>query len=272
MSRRLSNRIINTVRGPLKDKIFFLHIPKCAGTSLNDAIAKQYINLNLKTDQQLIGINPVAAANARLALDEETSPEFSVSPDCSLRIPECLLLYFMNKQEVKYISGHIPFSEIAYRKFANQFAYVTVLRDPVERWISEYSFHKFKKSAHQKDTASMDIDAYLESARGKAQGGQYVLFLGGRINGGDYGSRGALRRAVENLQKFAVVGCVEDLGGFAERFYERFGAKLDVGRRNINPKPADWETRIITADVRRRIENICERDCEIYHHLQQSVK
>jgi hypothetical protein len=235
-------------------------------------MTKQYINLNPGADQRLIRVNPQATLNARLALNEERSPEFSIPPDFSMRIPEYLLLYFMSKPGVKYISGHIPFSEIAHRRFGNRFAFVTILRDPVERWISEYSFNRFKNSTHQKHTANMDIDAYLESARGKAQGGQYVLFLGGRINGGDYSSKGALKRAVENLQKFAVIGCVEDLEGFAWRFYERFGVKLEIGTRNVNPGPADWKTQTITANVRRQIENICERDSEIYHCLQQSLR
>lgn len=272
MKIQLSKRILNTIGGSLKERIFFLHIPKCAGTSLANALTEQYITLNPKRDKGLITIRPDAEMNVSRILNEETSREFSASLDFSLRMPEFLLLYYMSQHQVRYIGGHVPFSEIAHREFGNQFSFITILRDPVKRYISEYSFNKFKKSTHQKDTASMDIDAYLESPRGKAQGCQYVLFLGGRLNGDDYRSKEAVKRAIQNLRKFVVIGFSEDMSGFVERYQERFGVKLRIRRQNVNPRPSDWETQTITADIRRKIENICERDCEIYHHLQQLTK
>ena len=213
-----------------------------------------------------------AVANTRQILSDEKSSENLVPDTCSVRIPEYLLLYFMGQDKVKFITGHVPFSGIAYRQYHHQFSFITILRDPVSRWLSEYTFNKFKKSMHRKETANVDIEEYINLEVGEEQGRQYVLFLGGRLNSKEYSSKTALARAIDNLRKFSVIGCVEDMQDFIDRYYEHFGMKLNIEYKNTNPRPKKWEEQNITDDIRNKIENICERDCEIYYHLQQYLK
>jgi hypothetical protein len=269
---RFSNRILNSVRGSLDKKIFFLHIPKCAGSSLTNAVVKNYISLNLREDSKIIRMQAEVVANARQILSDENSSEYSVADDCSVRIPEYLLLYFMGLEKVKFITGHVPFSDMAYSKFHHQYSFITILRDPVSRWLSEYTFNKFKKSMHRKQTADMGIEEYINSKVGKEQGRQYVLFLGGRVNSKDYISKTAIERAINNLNKFSVIGCVENMQDFTDRYYQRFGMKLNIENKNVNPRPKEWEEKNFTDDIRRKVENICEADCEIYYRMQQYLK
>jgi len=77
---------------------------------------------------------------------------------------------------------------------------------------------------------------------------------------------------VGNIKKFSLIGCVEYMQDFADRYFERFGIKLSVGVDNINPRPAEWEQKCITHNNKQQIENICEPDCEIYYQLQQHLK
>ena len=179
---RLSHRFLDALHGPLSRRMFFLHMPNCAGSSISNAIVKYYISLNIKNDKGIISVPAEAAVNVRKLLNEEKSPEVLVSSNCSVRIAEHLLLYFMSQKNVKFVAGHVPFSEIAYRSFHQQFSFITIIRDPVKRWLSEYMLNRFKKSMHNKEAANMDIDVYIDSKVGKAQGRQYVLFLGGRVN------------------------------------------------------------------------------------------
>ena len=125
---------------------------------------------------------------------------------------------------------------------------------------------------HRKQTADMDIEEYINSKVGEQQGRQYVLFLGGRLNSKDYSSKTALSRAIDNLKKFSLIGCVENMQDFTDQYYELFGMKLNIENKNTNPRPKIWEEQNITDDIRRRIENICEADCEIYYRLQQQLK
>ena len=248
---------------PVKEKIFFLHVPKCGGNSIKDSLRNNYISLSYKREKSFVYIQSTAEEQATRLLQEEQSSEFCVSHDCSLRVPEYLLLYHMSQNHVKCIVGHVPFSEIAYRNFASQYALVTILREPVERWISEYFYNR----SHSRASASMAIEEYLESPLGKAQGTQYVLYLGGRSNGNDHGSRHAVQRALQNLERFAVIGFLEELDLFANRFKHRFGVGLEIGRKNVTAYNQSREE--ITDEMRRKIENICERDSEIYEQARK---
>ena len=265
-------RARNTLKRSLKEKIFFLHIPKCAGSSLSNAMVRNYIDLNKKNDKWIIRLPAEAIAKTRGLLAKEQARQLSITNECCVRLPEYLLLYFMSQNKVKYISGHVPFSEIAYREFHNEYSFVSILREPVTRWLSEYMFNRFKSSNHRKDTANMEIDEYIDSEVGKSQGRQYVLFLGGRINSEDYDSKASIKRAVDNIKKFSIIGCVENMQEFADRYFERFGVKLSVGLDNLNPRPVEWEEYNITKDIITQIENICEPDCEIYYQLQKYLK
>lgn len=125
---------------------------------------------------------------------------------------------------------------------------------------------------HRKETANMKIEDYIKSTVGKSQGNQYVLFLGGRVNSEDYHSSNAVRRAIKNIQKFSVIGFVEDLQGFVDRYYDKYQVKLDIIKTNKNPRPTAWVGQNITDSIRTKIENICENDCEIYHKLKMFLK
>ena len=78
---RFSNRILNSVRGSLDKKILCLHIPKCAGSSLTNAVVKNYISLNLREDSRIIRMQAEVVANTRQILSDENTPEYSVADD-----------------------------------------------------------------------------------------------------------------------------------------------------------------------------------------------
>lgn len=266
MLNSIPRRIKNSLRAKTtSEKIFFLHVPKCGGTSIQDALKKNYQTLNPLNDSQFTYITTHGLRNLRNALTTEQSAEFSSENDCILRTSEHILLYFMNQKKVRCIIGHIPFSEIAFNNFGQEYAFVTLLRDPVERWISEFYYNK--GSAY--DAPDMDISQYVESQHAQPKGTQYVLFLGGRPNGNDHVSQKALQRALDNIQRFAVTGILEDLDGFTQRFEQRFGINLDIGKKNITPKSSNRQE--ITSEIRQQIENICEPDLEIYQRLKDTL-
>jgi hypothetical protein len=112
------------------------------------------------------------------------------------RIGDEVIMYLMSirKRTASPITAHIPFSETAYNEFHDRYAFVSILRNPVDRWLSEYTFNKFKESGRGKHTAQCDINTYLDSDYGKAQGGQYGLWLGGLRKDGDYTSKDAVQQ------------------------------------------------------------------------------
>lgn len=53
---RLYNLIYNSIKGPLNHRIIFMHIPKCAGSSLANVFVNQHISLNIRNDNNIIRV------------------------------------------------------------------------------------------------------------------------------------------------------------------------------------------------------------------------
>lgn len=267
----------NLFNGSLKQKIFYLHIHKCGGISIQQAIKACYHTLDLTKDRQLFHLlNAKASFNAvQKTVDQTASPVdliFNTSDDyLELKFRENLLLYYMSQEHINYISGHFTFSMSAYKYFSNEYAFVTVLREPVERWISLYFWRRYNKQGHR--NIDTDITTHLRSELAKKQGCRYIKFLGGINEQGDYTSRQAIDKAKENLHKFSVVGCLEYQGDFVKQFEEQFGRKLRIKRLNKSPSSEAHRKSLITEDIKEEVRQICKPDIELYEYaLSNFVK
>lgn len=253
----------NLFNGTIPEKIVFHHIPKCGGTAIRLAIRNRYLKLRLLPLRGLVGIDAVASALS--ATDRtENIPDNAWDDFKIMQFREKLLLYFLNIPSTRYISGHMTVSNYALQKFSGKYAFITVLRDPVRRWESEYFYNKYKLSNHRK--INVNILEYMNSESGRSQGYEYVKFLGGARSCGDYTSRNAINRAKENLDKLDLVGFLEYQEDLISRFKERFGVVLRIPRNiNVNPAPNIKKT-IVTPEIKERIELMCQPDREIYQY------
>lgn len=265
MFKSLLVKTNNLFRRSLKDNIIFLHVPKCGGMSVDYAIRRHY-----RKKDRLVTINASASTNAANLISQINFP-YGTSDDYPiLKLRENLLLYYMS-QNMKYISGHFGFSEIGYRKFLGGYTFITILRDPVKRWISLYFFNRYKKERHCK--IEEDITTFVQSEFGKSQGYEYVKFLGGADNDRDYVSQQAIDRAKKNVDKFDIIGCLEYPEIFITKFENKFGIRLRIEKKNKNPKPESFRESIITEEIEEKIKEICKPDLEVYQYaIEKFVK
>lgn len=258
------NRVSNTLTNRISENIFYLHIPKCGGVSIGQAIAATYQTLYLRNDNGIINLNAPISRKVIEATEGNNYP-FNTDDDYPiLNFREKLLIYFMAQSNSKFISGHFLFSKIAYQEYGEKFSFVTVLRDPVKRWISSYFYNTLKTEHKMKVNDS--IEARLESHFGMSQGYQLVKFLGGANQEGDYSSTKAINQAKENLKRFAVVGFLENLDDFSKNFNNRFGVKLKIARKNQSPAPKQYQSSTITPELLEKITAICHPDIQVYDY------
>lgn len=261
----IASRSGNFLHSNLKENIFFLHIPKCGGTSITQALKSCYLTLDITKDNCLTHLTSTAAFNAaRISANQSSLPSDTTDDYLILKFRENLLLYYMCQSKTKYIAGHFTFSPIAYQKSFDKFAFITVLRDPIKRWVSAYFYNRYKTFGHRK--VDSEIGAYLKSDFGQSQGHEYVKFLGGANQLGDYTSKQAIDRAKENLHKFSVVGCLEYPEDFISQFKERFGRRIKIRVSNQSPKSADSQSLTITEEIKEEIKAVCRPDLELYQY------
>ncbi len=211
-------------------------------------------------------------------LSRRLFPPFSVDPRAShqaalatgrpmMELREEVLAHALALGHHGFATGHVPCRPGLVDAFQHRWAFVTVLRDPVERWISEFVYNSEKDSDWA--TNDLSLEAYLDSPAARVTGTSFLRYFSRAPQDleGDLGPY--VTEAVQNLERFAVVGSVEDMASFVDAFQARFGVRLRVPRRNRSPD-RDQKARIReNPDTIRRIRMLCSEDLQVYEAVRQ---
>ena len=251
LSQRIVTGLGKRLRSSFSQRLLFLHIPKCGGTSIVHAMGACYGPRSMDPSQ--FYLDAAAVFETARLFDQHFQ-----------QISEKLLLYAMAQKQCRFITGHFFFSEKAHSRFGDQWQTVTVLRDPVARWFSQYYFNRYKHERHYKTDA--DLEAYIDSQEGIGAGRTLLNVLEG--SGRDWGGdpQQGVRRATANLEKISLVGILENLEQFKTRFRERYGTNLKIGTLRKSPVSGDQVRARVSGAILEKVRHICRYDSQIYQH------
>lgn len=229
-----------------------MHVPKCGGTSLSEAL---YATVPL---HQKIGILDARATRRALALHHLGVDDVSSFHDEGERAEEAAVfreqLFFMYlAQECRLIHGHFLLSDRIWTHAKDRYGFVSILRDPLARTVSNY------RMAHRNGIFQGDFDAFLDSAMGRRMALHALRFFSGQTTIPPKDVPAAMDRARARMAGFVLIGMLEDLSSFSKRFAEHFGARLSIAHYNRASGP-DLD---ITGEQRRKLEALCAPDIEL---------
>ena len=260
---RARNHLRQEQNGRPNSRIFYMHIPKCGGTSVANAIRNCYLTLNPEQDRVTFHLDPYAAHEGAVLGRQDP-----------LGYYRHLLRYCLGCREYQYVYGHFSFDEVAYEAYHNEFRFVTLLRDPVKKWLSLYFFNRHKDGEFFK--VEEDLETFLATPTAVGYGCDYIMQFAGNYacepapHEGycyeQYTTQAAIDHAVGNLAKFDLVGVLEQLDRFADRFQQQYGAKLSITHKNRNPLAQQRQNEQISEEMLAKIRELCRPNLALYHY------
>ena len=229
----------------MRPVILHLHIPKTGGTTLNKYIYQHW-----------------SGENRYVAEDDYFHSGVYYFPtgflyESAARIPACIRSMLL-RDDLRAVVGHFCFG--IHRHVIRPWAYVTLLRNPVDRIISLYY--------HLSPTGAISIEEFISNPSYKIFENDQTRRLAGIEPKLARCSRPTLQRAKENLQRyFSVVGVTERFDETLVLLKRKFGwtDKLDYYLRNINTRrpQAPFSPAVIDAIKTRNAF-----DCELYEYAK----
>jgi hypothetical protein len=218
-------------------RIFFLHIPKCGGTTLHHLIEQQY------EPQEIYTVPAVSwQEECYQGLKNKWAPDM--------------------KKRIRVVKGHMLYGW--HTAFGDDpFTYITFLRHPVDRIASLYHFSRNSNGAHY---LAEEAEKYSLAEFAALDVTELRNYMTHSIAGYLGVDRAILSKAFFNLGRdFSFMGIVERMASGIQVLRNQFGwSGRGVEALNVNPHDE------VTEDARIAIEQHNQLDMELYEAVRSA--
>ncbi len=226
--------------------VIFLHIPKTAGTSLQQLINRQF------------------STKLVYELDNRDARK---SMEIFQNIPN------EEKKQYKVVLGHMWFG--LHNFMPQSSTYITILREPIDRVISHYYFVNRRPDHYLYETVkskNLTLKQYVETKLSTELNNGQTRLLSGEMDEEKYPfgkcSQKMLERAKKNLKKhFSIVGIQEEFDDTLLLIQKILNWKISYIKENVTQN-RPWMDEIPKETI-ELIKNYNRLDIELYNYAQK---
>lgn len=238
-------------------KLFFMHIPKCAGSSFRYALDKAYQGC-VRFDLQ----------HGDVVEAYKEYRDNNIGPDVSVQSLMFLETWKVFSKGPPLVYGHAPFYDHIHDRFKSEYRFISLVRDPLEKMISWFFYgernNNPSESSPTDDEMILRFGAYLDAC-GPGMGKVYVQYFCGTCI--PVSDDEAQDRAQRNVSRFDTIGTLEDLGLFTEKVGNLLGVDLEVPRKNAGAKSHLYDA--ILEQYGDRLNEFCRQDITLYRYIKE---
>lgn len=257
-------------------KVAFIHIAKCGGISIDNALRSALASPN---DKRLCRQTSIAASLANFDGFTDSLAGCCDFSEHHLSQLQGILDYFSASNQ-HYISGHWAVNSQILATHSAERDFITVLRDPISRLKSNYIFNKLSNSLAVMPPSNLNTDHVIAEAkeiifgrRGWQMANTQSAFITGRYAEDEDDAKTHQEAFANNLRQFKLVGFLDELTDFKDKFKLIYGEQLNIKQRNATSRLVNNKKQAMLDELhqffddkktKQHLSNICKTEMDNY--------